>query len=84
MNIEVVIYSQHLSHWRRSDYLCFWRECSPDLPKCVYVHTNLEEVSVRFFYESLQIAFPNSVLTKVNSLRELVMEQRGEQYPISI
>ncbi len=73
MNITVVIYSRHLSRWRRRGLmlLSFLRECAdPDLPKCVYVRANhswssfiyrRSEYKV-FFYESLQIAFPNNVL----------------------
>ncbi len=74
MNIAVVIYSQHLSRWRCRGLtlLSFWRECAnPDLPKCVYVCANhswssfiyrSSEYKIVFFYESLQIAFPNNVL----------------------
>ncbi len=43
MNIAVIIYSQHLSRWRRRGLtlLSFWRECAaPDLPKCIYVQAN--------------------------------------------
>ncbi len=43
MNIAVVIYSRHLSCWRRRGLtlLSFWSECAdPDLPKCVYVRVN--------------------------------------------
>ncbi len=43
MNIAVIIYSWHLSCWRRRELtlLSFWRECGdPDLPKCVYVCAN--------------------------------------------
>ncbi len=43
INIAVVIYSRHLSRWRRRGLtlLSFWRECAdPDLPKCVYVRPN--------------------------------------------
>ncbi len=37
------------------DYFCFWRECAPDLPKCLCSHKYI-------FYESLQIVFSNNVL----------------------
>ncbi len=42
MNIAVVIYSQHLSRWRRRGLTFrFLRECAdPGLPKCVHVHEN--------------------------------------------
>ncbi len=69
MNITVVIYSRHLSCWKRRGLtlLSFWRECSdPDLPKSVFVRVNHSWSSLTYrrseykgFYESLQIAFPN-------------------------
>ncbi len=72
MNITVVIYSRHLSCWRRRGLrlLSFWRECGDlDLPKCIYVRTNNSWSSLIYrrseyksFYESLQITFSNNVL----------------------
>ncbi len=51
------------------DYVCFWRECAPDLLKCVYVlresfviQLHLQNKRVYVFYESLQITFPHNVL----------------------
>ncbi len=70
MNIAVVIYPQHLSRWRRSGLLLFLKGMHP--PICLNASMFMriirdpasptEEVSIRFFYESLQIAFPNNVL----------------------
>ncbi len=69
MNIAVVIYSRHLSCWRctQVDYFCFGREWAPHLPKCIYGRANhlwssFTDRSIRFFNESLWIAFPNNVL----------------------
>ncbi len=43
----------------------------PDIHKCIYVHANnsssTEKVSKRVFYESLQIAFPNNVVSQFRS-----------------
>ncbi len=70
MNIAVVIYSQHLSRWRRSGLRLFLKGMR--LP--IYLNASMfariirdpasptEEVSIRLFYEPLQIAFPNNVL----------------------
>ncbi len=59
MNIAVIIYSRHLSRWRRKGLtlLSLWSECAdPDLPKCVNVRANhswssppTEEVCISFF-----------------------------------
>ncbi len=59
MNIAVIIYSRHLSCWRRKGLtlLSLWSECAdPDLPKCVNVRANhswssppTEEVCISFF-----------------------------------
>ncbi len=67
MNIAVVIYSWHLSCWSCSGLLLFFKRiiylnpsmfmriiCGPASPT--------EDVSIWFFYEYLQIAFPNNVL----------------------
>ncbi len=71
MNKAVVINSWHLSRWRRRGLtvLSLWRECAdPDLPKCVcsresfVIQLHLQKEYKVFFYESLQIAFPNNVL----------------------
>jgi len=40
MNIAVVIYSRHLSRWRRSELRLFLKRMRPDLPKCVYLCAN--------------------------------------------
>ncbi len=59
----------------------------PDLNKCVYVRTNYSSSFMyrrsEFFYESLQIAFPNNVLVisftaKVNSTARHPTEEKGE------
>ncbi len=74
MNIAVIIYSRHLNRWRHRGLtlLSFWKECTdPDLHKC-YMFARIirdpalstEEVSIRVFYESLQIAFPNNALVR--------------------
>ncbi len=63
MNIAVVIYSVIWA--AEEDYVWFWRECSLNLPKCVYVHeiTRDQASSTEFFLnESLQNTFPNNVL----------------------
>ncbi len=67
MNIAVIIYSRH--HIEDAEnYFCFWRECALNQPKCIYDSTNLSWYSFtyrseyKFFYEYLQIAFPNNVL----------------------
>ncbi len=69
MNIAV-IYSWHLNRWRRSGLRLFLKEMRP----LIYLNASMfariirdpasptEEVSIRFFYESLQIAFTNNVL----------------------
>ncbi len=94
MNIAVVINSWHLSCWRCRGLtlLSFWRECAdPDLPKCVCLRkiirdpaSSTEEVSIRvFFYESLQITFPNNVLVSqflgwsLQSARHSTEEREG-------
>ncbi len=71
MNIAVVIYSWHLSHWRRSGLHLFLKGMRAPP---IYLNASMfvriirdpasptEEVSIRFFYESLQIAFPNNML----------------------
>ncbi len=69
MNIAVVIYSRHLSCWRRSGlHLVFEGNVAP-----IYLNASrfaqiirdpaspTEEVSIHFFFEYLQIAFPNNV-----------------------
>ncbi len=66
INKAVVIYSRHLSRWRRRGS-CFvkWHA-----PRSTYMYLFARIISdpasstkvVRFFYESLQIAFPNNVL----------------------
>ncbi len=72
MNIAVIIYSRHLSRWRRSGILLFIK----GMRLLIYIHASMftqiihdpasssEEESIRFFYESLQIAFPNNVLVR--------------------
>ncbi len=70
MNTAVLIYSRHLSHWRRSGLHLFMKGMRPPIYLNVSIFARIirdpasppEEVSVRFFYESLQIAFPNNVL----------------------
>ncbi len=61
MNIAVVIYSRHLSRWRRSG-LHLFMNASIFTQRIRDLASPPEEVSVRFFNESLQIAFPNNVL----------------------
>ncbi len=70
MNIAVVIYSRHLSRWRCSGLRLFLKGMRP----LIYLNASMfarfirdpasptEEVSIRVFNESLQIAFPNNVL----------------------
>ncbi len=92
INIAVVIYSRHLSRWRRRGLtlLSFWRECAdPDLCLNAFMFARIirdpasstEEVSIRFFYESLQITFPNNVLVSQFRAAEvyslLLTPQRG-------
>ncbi len=71
MNIAVVIYSRHLSRWRWSGLPLFLKGMrrSPIYLNAfmfpLIIHdpaSPTEEVSIRFFYESLQITFPNNVL----------------------
>ncbi len=66
MNIAVVIYSKHLSHWRPRGLLLFLKGI---LPKCVYVCANRSWYSLNYrrseykvFSLMNQIAFPNNVL----------------------
>ncbi len=89
MNIAVVIYSLHLSRWRRSGLPLYWKGIHPPICLNASIFVRIirdpasprEEVSVRFFNESLQIAFPNNILiSKLPSPRErLRREGRGEQ-----
>ncbi len=68
MNIAVVIYSRHMSRWRRRGLtlLSFLNASIPDLPKCIYVRANHSWSSFiywsseykGFLQKSLQIAFP--------------------------
>ncbi len=72
MNIAVVIYSWHLSRWRRSGLPLFVkgiREIIRDLA------SPTEEVSIRLFYSSLQITFPNNV--RVMRMTGHPTEERG-------
>ncbi len=70
MIIAVVIYSRHLSCWRHSGLRLFLKGMHPSIYINVFMFTwiirdpasSTEEVNIRFFYESLQIAFPNNVL----------------------
>ncbi len=69
-NIAVVIYSQNLSHWRRSGLRLFLKGMYLPIYLNVFMFVQIirdpasppEEVSIRVFYESLQTAFPNNVL----------------------
>ncbi len=71
MNKAIIIYSWHLSHWRRRGLTYFRFEVNvpiPDLHKCIYVRPNhlwssfIYRSEYKGFYESLQITFPNNVL----------------------
>ncbi len=74
MNIAVVVYSRHLSRWRRRGLTLFSTlKCdAPNLP--IYINASMFCVNhswssfiyrrseFKGFYESLQIAFPNNLL----------------------
>ncbi len=71
MNIAVVIYSWHLSKTQRINVTFIFEGNAPilNLPNTSMFTriirdpaSSTEEVSISFFYESLQIAFPNNVL----------------------
>ncbi len=73
MNIAVFIYSRQMSRWglQKID-VTFIFEGNAPIPVCVNASmftriirepaSSTEQVSIRVFYESLQIAFPNNVL----------------------
>ncbi len=69
MNIAVIIYPRHLSRWRRSGlrlllkgmHLPIYLNASM-FTRIIHDPASPTEVSIRFLYESLQIAFPNNVL----------------------
>ncbi len=71
MNIAVIIYSRHLSCWRRSGLLLFLKGMRPSIYLNAFIFAQIihdpasptEEMSIRFFYEPLQIAFPNNFLS---------------------
>ncbi len=70
MNIAVVIYSWHVSRWRRSGLRLFLKGMRPliclNASMFVQIIRDLAsptaEVSLRVFNEPFQIAFPNNVL----------------------
>ncbi len=69
MNIAVVIYSRHLSRRRHSGLPLFLKGMRPPINLNAFMFARIirdpaspTEVSISFFYESLQIAFPNNVL----------------------
>ncbi len=69
MNIAVVIYSQHLNRWRRSELHFFLERMCPLIYPNVSMFALIirdtaspTEVSKSFFNQSLQIASPNKVL----------------------
>ncbi len=88
MNIAVVIYSWHLSRWRCRGLT---------LHSPIYINASMfariicdptsstDEVSIRVFYVSLQIAFPNNVLVSqfrgwsLQSARHPTEERGGQQ-----
>ncbi len=88
MNIAVIIYSRHLSCWRCRGLtvLSLWSEC---LNASMFTRiirdpaSPTEEVSIRGFYESLQIAFPNNELVSqfhgwcLQSVRHSTEERGG-------
>ncbi len=68
INIAVIIYSRHLSRWRRSGLPLFLKGIRLPIYLNAFIFTWIirdsptEEVRIRLFYASLQIAFPNTLL----------------------
>ncbi len=70
--VAVVIYSRHLSRWRRSGLHLVLKGMRPLINLNASIFAQIirdpalppEEVRVRFFNESLQISFPNNVLIR--------------------
>ncbi len=72
MNTAVVIYSRHLSRWRRSGLLLFLKGMCPPIYLNAFMFVRIirdpasptEEVSIHFFMNLCESAFPNNVLVR--------------------